>query len=84
MSIKTSFHNSIFKAYRDLATFGPMERAMYERYTDLQNIQKSENKDKKQNTFSFFTLLFFFFLLFLLIVFILGYYGINPLFFMYN
>jgi len=45
MSIQTSFSNSVFKAYRDLATFGPMEAAMYERYTD---IEKKENAKKPE------------------------------------
>jgi hypothetical protein len=88
MSIKTSFHNSLFSAYRDLATFGPMERAMYERYTDITNAQKQQEKqdDKncEKNKLSFSSLLFIFFLIFLLIVFVFGYYGINPLFFMYK
>jgi positive regulator of sigma E activity len=84
MSIKTSFHNSIFSAYKDLATFGPMERAMYERYTDIQNGQKNKEDLEEKKSLSFMSLLFIFFLFFLLVVFILGYYGINPLFFMYN
>jgi len=49
MSIQTSFSNSIYKAYRDLATFGPMESAMYERYTDINQKDKEKDKEKIVN-----------------------------------
>lgn len=61
------FSNSIYKAYLDLATYGPMESSMYERFTQLGE-QDNKKSDKTNKTSKFLKIL-----LFLLIIFIIIY-----------
>ena len=85
MSIQTSFSNSVFKAYKDLATFGPMESAMYERYTDIENKDKNKKVEKKPMS----TVMIIFLIILLVIIFTIGFIalssnGFNPFFLFMN
>lgn len=84
MSIQTSFSNSVFKAYKDLVTFGSMESAMYERYTDIE--KKDENKNKKK---PMSTVMIIFLIILLIIIITIGLIaltssGFNPFFLFIN
>jgi hypothetical protein len=86
MSIQTSFSNSIFKAYKDLAAFGPMEFAMYERYTDIENKDKNKAKVEKK---PMSTVMIIFLIILLVIIFTIGFIalsssGFNPFFLFMN
>ena len=53
------FSNSIYKAYLDLATYGPMESAMYERFTQVGEDNRKSNKSNKTIKILLFLLIIF-------------------------
>lgn len=58
------FSNSIYKAYLDLATYGPMESAMYERFTP---VGEEENKEKSNKSSKFLKILLFLLIIFMIV-----------------
>jgi polyferredoxin len=85
MSIQTSFSNNVFKAYRDLATFGPMEAAMYERYTDLEQDKKKAKPEKKPMSTGTKIFLIILLVIIITVVFVaLSGSGFNPFFLFIN
>jgi len=60
------FSNSIYKAYLDLATYGPMESAMYERFTQAGE-EDNRKSNKTNNTNKFLKILLFLLIIFMII-----------------